>query len=92
MGEKEGLKIEKKGDAEVAQVEADIVKLKNCNACRLVKYCGVGCQKAHRKQHRKACKLRAAELKDEKLYGQGHERPENDFCHICTLPIPFSRE
>jgi hypothetical protein len=29
MGEKEGLKIEKKGDAEVAQVEADIVKLKN---------------------------------------------------------------
>ena len=29
MGEKEGLKIEKKGDVEVAQVEADIVKLKN---------------------------------------------------------------
>ena len=68
---------------------SDAVKLKNCTACRLVKYCGVGCQKAHRKQHRKACKLRAAELKDEKLYGQGHERPENDFCPICTLPIPF---
>lgn len=29
MGEKEGLKIEKKGGAEVAQVEADIDKLKN---------------------------------------------------------------
>ena len=29
MGEKEGLKIEKKGSAEVAQVEADIDKLKN---------------------------------------------------------------
>ena len=41
------------------------VKLKNCTACRLVKYCGVECQKAHRKQHKKACKRRAAELKDE---------------------------
>ena len=42
-----------------------VVKLKNCTACRLVKYCGVECQKAHRKQHKKACKQRAAELKDE---------------------------
>ncbi|EJK71451.1 hypothetical protein THAOC_07107 [Thalassiosira oceanica] len=65
------------------------VKLKNCNACLLVKYCGVDCQKAHRKQHKKACKKRAAELKDERLYSQGHERPEGDFCPICTLPIPF---
>ena len=39
----------------------DIVKLKNCTACRLVKYCGVDCQKTHRKQHKKACKQRAAE-------------------------------
>ena len=30
----------------------DAVKLKNCTACRLVKYCGVDCQKAHRGQHR----------------------------------------
>ena len=66
------------------------MKLKNCTACRLVKYCGVGCQKAHRKQHKKACKQRAAELKDEQLYSQGHERPEGDFCPICTLPIPIS--
>ncbi|EJK53771.1 hypothetical protein THAOC_26717 [Thalassiosira oceanica] len=66
---------------------SDTVKLKNCNACRLVKYCGVDCQKAHRKQHKKTCKQRAAELKDEQLYSQGHERPEGDFCPICTLPI-----
>ena len=65
------------------------VKLKDCTACRLVKYCGVDCQKAHRKQHKKACKQRAAELIDEKLYSQGHERPEEDFCPICTLPIPL---
>ncbi|EJK74851.1 hypothetical protein THAOC_03444 [Thalassiosira oceanica] len=68
---------------------SDTVKLKNCTACRLVKYCGVDCQRAHRKQHKKACKQRVAELKDEQLYGQGHERPEWQFCPICTLPIPL---
>ena len=65
------------------------VRLKNCTACRLVKYCGVDCQKAHRKQHKQACKHRAAELKDKQLYSQGHERSEGDFCPICTLPIPL---
>ena len=68
------------------------VKLKNCTACRLVKYCGVDCQRAHRKQHKKACKQREAELKDEQLYSQGLERPEGDFCPICTLPVPFQIE
>ncbi|EJK71362.1 hypothetical protein THAOC_07207, partial [Thalassiosira oceanica] len=68
---------------------SDTVVLKNCTACRLVKYCGVDCQRAHRKQHKKACKQRAAELEDEQLYGQGLERPEGDFCPICTLPIPL---
>ena len=75
--------------ANCGKTGSDTVKLKNCTACRLVKYCGVDCQKAHRKQHKKACKQRAAELKDEQLYSQGHERPEGDFCPICTLPIPL---
>ena len=66
-----------------------VMKLKNCTACLLVKYCSVDCQKAHRKQHKKACKKRAAELKDEQLYSQGHERQDGDFCPICTLPIPL---
>ena len=48
--------------------EGGIVKLKNCTACRLVKYCSVDCQRAHRKQHKEACRQRAAELKDESLY------------------------
>ena len=65
------------------------VKLKHCTACRLVKYCGVDCQRAHRKQHKKACKQRAAELGDEQLYSKGLGRPEGDFCSICTLPIPL---
>mmetsp|Transcript_33653 Transcript_33653/g.75972 ORF Transcript_33653/g.75972 Transcript_33653/m.75972 type:complete len:314 (-) Transcript_33653:13-954(-) len=68
--------------------EGGTAKLTNCAACRLVKYCGADCQKAHREQHKKACELRAAELKDERLYGQGQERPEDDFCPICSLPIP----
>jgi len=75
--------------ATCGKLGSDAVKLKNCNACRLVKYCGVDCQRAHRKQHKKACKQRVAELKDEQLYSQGHERPEGDFCPICTLPIPL---
>ncbi|EJK74958.1 hypothetical protein THAOC_03335 [Thalassiosira oceanica] len=44
--------------------QEDGVKLKNCTACLL---------------HKKACKERAAELKDEKLCGQGHEWPESGF-------------
>ena len=75
--------------ANCGQEDGGGAKLKNCNACLLVQYCGVDCQKAHRKQHKKACKQRAAELKDERLYGQGHERPEEDFCPICTLPVPI---
>ena len=67
----------------------ETVNLKNCNACRLVKYCSVDCQKAHRKQHKKSCKQRAAELKDEQLYSQGHERAEGDVCTICFLPVDF---
>ena len=66
---------------------SDVVKLKGCTACRLVKYCGVDCQRAHRKQHKKDCRKRAEELKDELLYSQGLERPGGDFCPICTLPI-----
>ena len=41
------------------------VKLKFCTACKLVKYCGVECQKNHRPEHKKACKKRAAELKSQ---------------------------
>ena len=47
--------------------EGGTVKLRYCTACRLVRYCGVDCQRAHRKQHKKTCKQRAAELKDERL-------------------------
>ena len=74
------------GCANCGKQGSDTAKLKICT-CRLVKYCSVDCQKAHRKQHKKACKQRAAELNNEMLYNQGHERPEE--CPICTLPIPL---
>ena len=81
-----------KGDgccANCGREPSDVVKLKNCTACRLVKYCGVDCQRVHRKKHKGACKKRVAELKDEQLYSQGQERAEGDSCPICTLPIPI---
>ena len=36
---------------------------------------------------KKACKHRAEEHKDEQQYSQGLERPEEDFCPICALPL-----
>ncbi|EJK60774.1 hypothetical protein THAOC_18816 [Thalassiosira oceanica] len=75
--------------ANCGKESSDIVKLRNCTACYLVKYCSVDCQKNHLKKHKKACKERAAEFKDEKLYGQGHERPAFGYCPICFLAIPI---
>ena len=60
--------------------------LKACTACKLVKYCNRECQIAHRPQHKKACKKRAAELHDAALYKQ--PLPPED-CPICMLPPPL---
>ena len=66
----------------------DDVKLRNCTACYLVKYCGIECQRKHRPQHKRACKKRAAELKDELLFKQPESTNRGD-CPICLLPIPI---
>ena len=62
------------------------IKLKNCTACYLVKYCGVECQRNHRAEHKRECKRRAAELKDELLFKQPESTHLGD-CPICLLPI-----
>ena len=62
--------------------------LKSCAACMLVKYCSRDCQIAHRPQHKKACKKRAAELYDEALFKQP---PPPEDCPICMLPLPDDR-
>lgn len=68
--------------------QSDAAALKRCNTCKLVRYCGVDCQRAHRKQHKKACNKRAAELRDETLFKQPEEHYHGD-CPICFLPLPF---
>ena len=59
--------------------------LKACTACKMVKYCNRDCQIAHRPQHKKACKKRAAEIHDEQIY---KEPPPPEECPICMLPLP----
>ena len=66
------------------------IKLKNCTACYLVKYCSVKCQKDHRPKHKKECKKRAAELKDEILFKQPESNHLGD-CPICCLPVPLDQ-
>ena len=46
----------------------------------MVKYCNRDCQVAHRQQHKNACKVRAAEIYDEKLF---QEPPHGGECPIC---------
>ena len=60
--------------------------LKACTACKLVKYCNRDCQIAHRSKHKKACRKRAAEIRDEELFKQP---PPNEDCPICLLPLPL---
>ena len=60
--------------------------LKKCTACKLVRYCGVDCQRTHRPQHKKACKRRAAEIHDEELFKQP---PSREDCPICFLELPI---
>jgi len=51
----------------------------------LVKYCDTSCQHKHWPRHKAACKLRAAELRDEALF---KDTPPREDCPICFLPMP----
>jgi hypothetical protein len=64
--------------------EGDAVSLKVCKACMLVKYCNAECQRKHWPTHKKECKLRAAELRDEALF---MDPPPKEDCPICFLPM-----
>jgi hypothetical protein len=61
------------------------VSLKACKACMSVKYCNADCQRKHWAKHKAACKLRAAELRDEALF---KDPPPKEDCPICFLPMP----
>ena len=71
--------------ANCGKCEESAGDLKACTACKMVKYCNRDCQIAHRPQHKKACKKRAAELHDIKLFKQP---PPNKDCDICMLLLP----
>jgi hypothetical protein len=62
------------------------VSLKACKSCMQVKYCNAACQKKHWPTHKTACKLRAAELRDEALF---KDPPAKEDCPICFLPMPI---
>eukprot|EP00984_Skeletonema_dohrnii_P020814 scaffold10229_cov129-Skeletonema_dohrnii-CCMP3373.AAC.1 len=68
--------------------EVDDIKLTECADCDLVKYCSSKCQKDHRPKHKRACKKRAAELRDELLFKQPDSSHLGD-CPICCLPMPL---
>ena len=74
--------------ASCGKAEVDDIKLKKCTACKLVKYCSVKCQKDHRSQHKKACRKRVAELRDDRLFTQPDESHLGE-CPICCLPLPL---
>jgi TPR repeat protein len=74
--------------ASCGTAECDDIKLKKCTACKSVRYCGVKCQKNHRPQHKRACKKRAAELRDELLFKQPESTHLGD-CPICMIPLPL---
>ena len=76
--------------ANCGKAEVDDVKLKKCNACKLVKYCSVDCQKNHRPQHKKACKKRATEIRDDELFAQPDVSCYGE-CPICCLPLSLDK-
>ena len=84
--------------ANCGKTEEEGNALKACVACKMVKYCNRECQIAHRPQHKRECKKRAAELHDEKLFKQlppyqQHEKlfkepPPLEDCPICMIQLP----
>ena len=67
--------------------EVDDVKLKPCDGCDLVRYCGDACKEDHQLQHEASCKERAAELeRDEILFRQPESTHRGD-CPICMIPL-----
>jgi TPR repeat protein len=74
--------------ASCGTAEIDDVKLKQCPDCDLVRYCSKKCQEDHRPEHKRECKERVAELRDEILFTQPKSTHLGD-CPICFLPLPI---
>jgi hypothetical protein len=73
--------------ASCGKAEVNDIKLKKC-ACNVVKYCSVDCQKNHRPHHKKLCKERMAEIREDHLFSQPDESHLGE-CPLCCLPLPL---
>ena len=73
------------GTTDCGGVAGGGISLKACKSCMLVKYCNAECQRNHWPRHKKVCKQRAAELRDEALF---KDPPAKEDCPICFLPMP----
>ena len=72
--------------AECGEEEAGgAVSLKTCKSCMQAKYCNTECQHKHWPKHKKECKQRVAEQRDEALF---KDPPPKEECPICFLPMP----
>eukprot|EP00985_Skeletonema_marinoi_P005778 scaffold2508_cov93-Skeletonema_marinoi.AAC.5 len=71
--------------------ELDDIKLMDCDACDLVRYCSDECKEDHLPQHETNCKERAVELRDEILFKQPESSHLGD-CPICCLPLPLDHQ
>jgi tetratricopeptide (TPR) repeat protein len=71
--------------------EVDDIKLTACDDCKSIRYCSDECQRDHRLKHKKACKKRAAELRDEILFKQPESSHLGD-CPICFLPLSLDQK
>ena len=74
---------------------ADIMCCASCGtaevddtACKSVRYCSVACQREDRAKHKRACKKRMTELRDEILFRQPESSYRGD-CPICLSPLPI---
>ena len=72
--------------ADCGKEEEGGISLKTCKPCMQVKYCNAACQKKHWTTHKKSCKQRATELRDEALF---KDPPAKEDCPICFLPMPL---
>jgi len=60
----------------------DDIRLEECDACDLVKYCSDDCREEHREQHHEECKRRADKLHDKRLFTQPDGTHKGE-CPIC---------
>ncbi|KAK1746784.1 hypothetical protein QTG54_002128 [Skeletonema marinoi] len=71
--------------------EVDDIKLTECSACDLVRYCSDACQKEHTSHHQQECKKRAAELRDELLFKRAAELGDVDAQYELACLYEFGK-